>query len=45
MSKLFDNLTGFYACAVIFICRFAEGFVLPFEKASFICYSHLRFFL
>ena len=35
MSNISDNLPACYACAVIFICRFAEGFVLPFQEVSF----------
>ena len=35
MSNLCDKLPVCYAYAVIFICRFAKGFVLPFQRASF----------
>ena len=32
MSNVSDNLPACYTYAVIFICRFAEGFVLPFQR-------------
>ena len=44
MSNVSDNLPACYAYAVIFICRFAEGFILPFQRASFTRYFTLGFF-
>ena len=38
ISNVPGNLRACYAYAVIFICRFGEGFVLPFQRASFIRY-------
>ena len=40
MSNFSENLQTRYTCAVIF-CRFAEGFVLPFQRTSFIRYFTL----
>ena len=32
MSNFSDNLPPCYAYAVVFICHFVEGFVLPFQR-------------
>ena len=32
MSNFSGNLPACYAYTVIFVCRFAKGFVLPFQK-------------
>ena len=44
MSNFSDNLPVFYAYGVFFICRFADGFVLPVQRASFTRYFTLAFF-
>ena len=41
MSDFSDNLPLCYACAVVFICRFAERFVLPFQR---VCICTLFYF-
>ena len=38
MSNFSDNLPVYYAYAVIFVCSFAEGFVLPTQRAYFLHY-------
>ena len=45
MSNFSDNLPACYAYAVFFICRFAESFVLPFQRAIFPRYITLGFFI
>ena len=42
MSSFLDNLPASYAHAV---CRFAEGFAAPFQKASMIRYFTFEFLL
>ena len=44
MSNFSDNLPACYAYAVIFVCRFAKVFVLPFQRASFISHFTLGFY-
>ena len=43
-EQFFYNLPASYPYAVIFICCFAEGFILPFQRASFTRYFTLGFF-
>ena len=38
MSNFFDNLATCCTYVVIFVCRFGEGFVLPFQRVNFIRY-------
>ena len=47
MSNFFDNLPAFYAYAVILSVAWLKGFVLPFQKASFLVYKlfYFRIFL
>ena len=45
MNNFSRNLPKCYSHAVIFICRFAESFVLAFQRASFTRYLTLAFFL
>ena len=46
MSNFSDNhLPECYTCDVIFVCCFAEGFVLRLQRTSFTCYFTLRFLL
>ena len=44
-EQLFYNLPASYPYAAIFICCFAEGFILLFQRASFTRYFTLGFFL
>ena len=43
-EQLFYNLPASYPYAAIFICCFAEGFILLFQRASFTRYFTLGFF-
>ena len=45
MSNFSDNLPGCYAYAVFFTCHFADGSILPVQRASFTRYFALAFFL
>ena len=45
MSIFSDNVPVCYAYTVICVCCFAKGFVLPFQRASFIHYFTLGFFI
>ena len=38
MSNFFGNLATCCTYVVIFVCRFGEGFVLPFQRVSFTRY-------
>ena len=45
MNNFSDSLPACYAYPIIFISRFAEGFVLPFQRASFVRYFTLAFLI
>ena len=45
MSNFSDNLPACYAYAVFFTCHFADGSILPVQRASFTRYFALAFFL
>ena len=45
MSNVSDNLQACYTYTVIFTCQSAKSFLLPFQRASFICYFTLGIFL
>ena len=44
VTRFSDNLQICYASAVAFICRLAEGFVFPLQRASLTRYFTVGFF-